>query len=64
MKTELAGAQFVANERLSNLADETLADVGDTCERVPASSLPWLLAQGRIRPADPMPARPPAGKGA
>lgn len=42
------GADYVALRRLSNKADETLAAVGETCERVPASSLPGLLASGKI----------------
>lgn len=48
----LDGANFVANVRLSTGEDDTLAEVGETCERVPASSLPHLLGRGKIRPVD------------
>ncbi len=47
---DLNGADYVAQQRLSNGDDETLADVGETCERVPVESLPWLLEQGVIAP--------------
>lgn len=42
------GRQFRALARLSDKDDGTLAEVGETCERVPASSLPWLWANGVI----------------
>ena len=42
------GADYVALRRLSTRDDETLAVVGETCDRVPASSLPGLLASGKI----------------
>ncbi len=45
------GAQFIALRRLSDRDDRTLAVVGETCERVPAASLPGLLASGKIAPA-------------
>jgi hypothetical protein len=45
---ELTGSDFRARVRLSNKADETLADVGETCARVPVSSLAWLLASRKI----------------
>jgi hypothetical protein len=48
---ELTGADFRARVRLSTKADETLADVGATCERVPVASLPGLLASRKIEPA-------------
>jgi hypothetical protein len=32
-----------ANTRVSNLADDTIADAGETCERVPEADLPDLL---------------------
>lgn len=48
----MTGADFRALVRLSSKANDTLADVGKTCERVPAESLPWLLATGRIEPVD------------
>jgi hypothetical protein len=44
----LNGADYCAVRRLSNGDDETLADVGQTCEQVPVESLPWLLAEGSI----------------
>lgn len=45
------GVDYIATVRLSNKADETLAVMGEPCDRVPASSLPWLLEQGLIEPA-------------
>lgn len=45
------GRDYIALRRLSTKADVTLAAVGETCERVPASSLPGLLASGKIMPA-------------
>ena len=47
------GADYIAVVRLSTKANDTLALPGETCERVPASSLSWLVAQGLIeyRPA-------------
>ena len=48
----LDGARFRAVHRLSTAADETLADVGETCERVPPASLAPLLAAGHIEPID------------
>lgn len=39
---------YIAQVQLTTKAGERLADVGDTCEQVPASSLPWLIAQGLI----------------
>jgi hypothetical protein len=45
------GKDYRALRRLSTRDDVTLAHVGETCERVPASSLPGLLASGKIEPA-------------
>lgn len=42
----LTGKDFVATVRLSTKANETLAEAGETCERVPESSWPALIAQG------------------
>ena len=42
------GADYLATVRLSTKQNETLAEPGEPCERVPASSLPWLAAQGLI----------------
>ncbi len=47
---DLNGRDFRALRRLSTKDDRTLAEVGDTCERVPASSLAPLLASGKIEP--------------
>lgn len=57
--TELNGKDFVAVVRLSDIEDRTVADVGQTCERVPAGkhggtvsdALGKLLASGLIAPA-------------
>lgn len=37
------GSNYVATVRLSTKADETLAEPGDRCDRVPVEALPWLL---------------------
>jgi hypothetical protein len=50
---ELQGKDFVARVRLSDRRDTTLAVEGQTCERVPASSLAGLLADGAIAPVEP-----------
>lgn len=47
----VTGADYLACVRLSGADDVTLAVPGETCERVPASSLPGLLASGKIVPA-------------
>lgn len=44
------GANYIAQVRLSTKQDELLALPGETCDRVPASSLPWLAEQGLIVP--------------
>lgn len=46
----MTGADYVAVRRLSDRANRTIAEVGETCERVPVSSLPGLLASGKIAP--------------
>ena len=51
--TELQGTDYRAVRRLSDAHDVTLADVGETCERVPVKSLAPLLASGHIAPVDP-----------
>jgi hypothetical protein len=48
---ELDGRRYRAAVRLSTKTNETLAEVGETCERVPVTSIPWLLEQGLIVPA-------------
>lgn len=57
----MSGKQYVAMVRLSDRAGAVLADIGETCERVPESSLAWLIEQGLIvaRPA----AEPKSRKG-
>lgn len=44
------GSDYIANVRLSNADDETLALPGETCVRVPVESLGWLIAQQLIEP--------------
>lgn len=54
----LNGKDFIALRRLSDADDRTIADVGETCERVPApksggtpsDALALLLASGKIAP--------------
>jgi hypothetical protein len=66
---DLQGKDFIALRRLSDADDNTLADVGQTCERVPAATsggsisdaLERLLASGKIAPA---PVKAAARKGA
>lgn len=47
---DLDGHQYRAVRRLSTKGDLTLAEPGETCERVPTASLPWLLRDGKIVP--------------
>jgi hypothetical protein len=47
---ELNGKDFRALRRLSTKDDVTLAEVGETCARVPVKSLAPLLASGKIEP--------------
>lgn len=49
----LNGADFRALRRLSTKDNLTLAEVGQSCARVPASSLAALLASGKIAPIAP-----------
>lgn len=53
MSNELQGKNYRAVRRLSNAADETLAEIGATCEHVPPASLAWLLRDGLIVPVTP-----------
>jgi hypothetical protein len=71
MSEPLTGQNYRALRRLSTAADETLAEVGETCERVPVESLAPLLASGHIElaverraPSAPAPddATPPTGR--
>jgi hypothetical protein len=59
MSETLHGKDYVALRRLSRPDDTTLAEVGQTCERVPVASLEPLLASGKIAPA---PEKPKATK--
>lgn len=42
----LTGKDYRATVRLSSKDNVTLADVGETCERVPVASWSWLIDQG------------------
>jgi hypothetical protein len=46
------GADYVALQRISRGAteDETLAEPGQTCERIGPEDLEWLLKGGHIAP--------------
>ncbi len=46
----LSGNNFIAVRELRT-RDGVVARVGERCDFVPASSLEWLLAQGKIAPA-------------
>lgn len=48
--SDLQGKNFRALRRLSTKDNLTLAEVGETCERVPVSSLGWLLSSRKIEP--------------
>jgi hypothetical protein len=47
---ELEGKDFIALRRLSDRADNTLAEEGETCDLVPVVSLLPLLRSGKIAP--------------
>ena len=47
----MKGADYIANERLTDAIGKVLAAPGETCARVPEKSLPWLLEGGHIRSA-------------
>lgn len=49
---DLQGKDFRARVRLSTKADLTLAEPGETCERVATASLAGLLAGGHIELVD------------
>lgn len=42
------GRDYVATVRLSTRDNDTLADPGERCDRVPVDSLPWLAEQKLI----------------
>lgn len=44
----MKGKDYRALRRLSTKDNKTLAEVGETCERVPVQSLAPLLASGKI----------------
>lgn len=47
------GIEYVAMVRLTNKAgDVVFAEYGETCERVPEASLPWLADQNLIVPRE------------
>lgn len=51
MREDLSGADYRAVYRLANGDDDvTYAEIGETCEHVPAESLAGLLAHGYIAP--------------
>ena len=45
----MPSSDFVAVRRISTRDDETLAAVGETCDRVPSEALEWLEASGAIQ---------------
>jgi hypothetical protein len=53
----VTGHDYIARVRLSTKAGDTLAAVGERCDRVAPSSLPWLLESRRIEYAPPAPRR-------
>jgi hypothetical protein len=48
--TERIGSDYRAVRRLSDRANVTLAEAGETCDKVPVESLAPLLASGHIEP--------------
>jgi hypothetical protein len=42
------GGDYAATTRLTNRDGDVLAEVGRTCEKVPAESLGWLIDQSLI----------------
>ena len=62
MNEELKGADFVALKRLTDKPGNVLAAVGETCERVPAESLGWLLEKGAIQRKAPAAVKRAKGK--
>lgn len=46
------GLLFVAVRRVSDINNVTLALPGETCERVLASDLDWLLDMGAVKPKE------------
>lgn len=50
--TALDGRRLIARVELTTKDGRVLAKPGQTCERVPATSLSWLLEQGLIAPKE------------
>jgi hypothetical protein len=48
----MKGSDYVAVKTLWT-REGLVAAPGERCDRVPVSSLPWLLEQGKIAPAEP-----------
>ena len=48
MTKAINGGDYQATTRLTNRQGEVLAEIGQTCEQVPAESRGWLVAQGLI----------------
>lgn len=48
----LKGSDYRALRRISDVEDQTLAAVGETCHHIPATALPALLASGKIERAE------------
>lgn len=48
----LKGSDYRALRRISDVENHTLTDVGETCEAIPATALPALLASGKIERAE------------
>ncbi len=49
---ELNGKDFRARVELTNKANQSVAHVGETCERVDPKSLGWLFEQKLIEPTE------------
>lgn len=49
-ETTLTGADWRAAVRLTTKDRIVLAEIGETCERVPVVSWPWLIEQELMRP--------------
>lgn len=64
----LQGKDYRALRRIADVANVTLADVGEPCDQVPAASLAALLASGKIelaverRAGSVTPAAPPPNR--
>jgi hypothetical protein len=50
----MKGADYIALKRISNRENQTLAAVGETCERVPSNALHWLLEDLAIEKVSPV----------